>query len=252
MPSSFNTGINGETLDITYSSNGDTSTAPVGIYAITGVISNGTGLASNYSVTLTNGTLTVLGPGVTVVGNTLWIVGGTTSNDNVQVNPAGSSTTGSKGVKVDATLNHVHTLKTYRQSFTASGHFPVWPQRQHLPGHSLTIGAKISAGNGNDNLQLDDGNNTVTLGNGNDHVLNVLAGNGNNAMTAGNGNDIVVLAGGSNVVTLGNGNDNILLGGGANTVTVGNGNDNTLVGNGDNSSWKGTATTTSLPATATT
>ena len=42
-----------------YSSTGDTTTAHVGTYAITGVVSNGTGLASDYTVTLTNGTLTV-------------------------------------------------------------------------------------------------------------------------------------------------------------------------------------------------
>ena len=52
-------GINGETLDITYSSTGDTATANVGGYGITGVVSDGTGLLSNYTVTLTNGTLTV-------------------------------------------------------------------------------------------------------------------------------------------------------------------------------------------------
>ncbi len=52
-------GVNGETLGITYSSTGDTATAHVGSYDITGVVSDGTGLASDYSVTLTNGTLTV-------------------------------------------------------------------------------------------------------------------------------------------------------------------------------------------------
>ena len=52
-------GVNGETLGITYSSTGDTATANVGTYAITGVVSDGTGLASNYTVNLTPGTLTV-------------------------------------------------------------------------------------------------------------------------------------------------------------------------------------------------
>ena len=41
----INTGVNGENLDIAYSSTGDTATANVGSYAITGVVSNGTGLA---------------------------------------------------------------------------------------------------------------------------------------------------------------------------------------------------------------
>ncbi len=59
LPSSFQTGINGETLDITYSSTGDTNTAIVGNYAITGTVFNGTGLVSNYIVTLKDGTLTI-------------------------------------------------------------------------------------------------------------------------------------------------------------------------------------------------
>jgi mucin-19 len=59
LPSAISTGINGETLDIGYASTGDTSTANVGGYAITGTLANGTGLLSNYSVTLTNGTLAV-------------------------------------------------------------------------------------------------------------------------------------------------------------------------------------------------
>ena len=52
-------GVNGETLGISYSSDGDTATAAVGTYAITGTVSDGTGAASNYSVTLSSGTLTV-------------------------------------------------------------------------------------------------------------------------------------------------------------------------------------------------
>ena len=53
------TGVNGENLDIAYSSTGDTTTAHVGSYAITATLSNGTGLATDYTVTLNNGTLTV-------------------------------------------------------------------------------------------------------------------------------------------------------------------------------------------------
>ena len=61
-------GVNGETLGITYSSTGDTATANVGTYAITGVVSDGTGLASNYDVTLTPGVLTV-NPATITIGN---------------------------------------------------------------------------------------------------------------------------------------------------------------------------------------
>ncbi len=59
LPATINTGVNGETLDITYGSNGDTTTAHVGSDAVTGTLSSGTGQLSDYSVTLTNGTLTV-------------------------------------------------------------------------------------------------------------------------------------------------------------------------------------------------
>src|SRR4029079_16517593 len=59
LGTTFLTGVNGENLGIAYSSTGNTATANVGSYAITGVVSNGTGLATNYSVTLTDGSLTV-------------------------------------------------------------------------------------------------------------------------------------------------------------------------------------------------
>jgi hypothetical protein len=59
LAATFSTGVNGQTLAIAYSSTGDTATANVGTYAISGVAANGTGLASDYTVTLTNGTLTV-------------------------------------------------------------------------------------------------------------------------------------------------------------------------------------------------
>jgi hypothetical protein len=64
LPGSFATGINGETLSIgNYFSSGDTATAKVGHYDITGTVSDGTGMhagkLANYQVTLTKGTLTV-------------------------------------------------------------------------------------------------------------------------------------------------------------------------------------------------
>ena len=70
LPSTFATGVNGETLGITYSSTGDTATASVGTYAITGVVgTGGTGLASNYTVDLTNGKLTVNPAQITITAN---------------------------------------------------------------------------------------------------------------------------------------------------------------------------------------
>ncbi|MHB1423853.1 MAG: beta strand repeat-containing protein [Gemmataceae bacterium] len=231
LPASFNTGINGESLNITYSSTGDTSTAQPGSYAITGKDSNGTGLASNYNVTLNPGTLTVLGSGASVVGSTLWIVGGTSTNDHVQIDPVGASNTGSTGVKVDANLNHVHTTTTYNQPFTAL-HILLYGGNDNIQlANTLTITATISAGNGNDNLQLDNGNNIVTLGNGND---NVQAGDGNNTITVGNGNDNVQLGNGDNTIATGNGNDKVQVGNGNNVIVTGNGNNNIQAGNSDN------------------
>jgi hypothetical protein len=74
LPRTFNTGINGETLSILrYFSSGDTATAKVGQYAITGTVSDGTGAHGgklpNYQVTLNSGTLIVTkaSPAVRVV-----------------------------------------------------------------------------------------------------------------------------------------------------------------------------------------
>ncbi|MBS0267328.1 MAG: Ig-like domain repeat protein [Planctomycetes bacterium] len=53
------TGVGSETIYVSESSTGDTATANVGTYDITGVAADGTGLASNYDLAITNGTLTV-------------------------------------------------------------------------------------------------------------------------------------------------------------------------------------------------
>jgi len=81
------------------------------------------------------------------------------------------------------------------------------------------------------------GNNTVTLGTGNDAVQ---LGNGTNTVTAGaagsTGNDQVQLGNGNNdnVSITGTGNDQVQLGNGNNDIAsiTGNGNENVLVGNG--------------------
>ena len=56
--------------------------------------------------------------------------------------------------------------------------------------NSVTARNTVTAGNGNDQVQLGNGTNTVTLG------------AGNNTVTAGNGNDQVHLGNGTNTVTL--------------------------------------------------
>ena len=170
---------------------------------------------------------------------------GATTNDQVQVSPVGSSNTGSTGVNVQTRLNGVNTQTPYSGStiyvFLQNGNETV------TMASTLTINAFVTAtGNGNDNVTLGNGNNTVTLlGGGND---NVTAGNGNNTVTLGNGNENVQLGDGSNVVVEGNGNDNVTAGNGNNLIVgglgivAGRGHDTIKVGNGTNILIAGSAT----------
>ncbi len=169
---------------------------------------------------------------IAVEGTALFIgSNGATSADQIQINPIGSSNTGSTGVKVQTTLNGVNTQTTYSQSFSTIYVFLQGGNENVQLANTLTINAVVRAGNGNDNVQLGGGNNTVTLGNGND---NVSAGNGTNNVTVGNGNDSVTAGKGNNTVTVGKGNDNVTLGNGNNVVMAGTGNDNIQLGNGSN------------------
>ncbi len=200
----------------------------------------------------------IVGAGITVgVGSRagqLYIVDGSSSNDQVQVNPVGTSNTGTSGVKVQTKLNGVNTQTTYDQSFSTIYIVMQGGNENIQFASTLNIGAVVTAGNGNDNIQLGNGNNTITLGNGNN---NVQAGTGMNAVLAGSGNNIVQLGNGPpppapsrshraagcappapptvgpNTVTLGNGNNNVQIGNGSNqTILVGNGNDNVQLGKG--------------------
>jgi hypothetical protein len=232
----FFTALSGSQLDATASVSGTfVYTPPAGT-----LLSAGTDTLSvtftpadgaDYTTATATVQVAVLGPGVTVIGTHLYFAGGNTSNDQVQVNAAGSSNTGSTGVKLNASLNGVNIQTTYSQSFTTIDVFLQGGNDNIQLASSLTINAVVTAGNGNNNVHLGNGNNTVTLGNGND---NIQAGNGSNMVTAGGGNDNVTLGNGNNVLTLGNGNDNATLGNGSNTVVSGNGNDNILTGNGNN------------------
>ena len=75
--------------------------------------------AADYTSATATVPIVVLGTGVTVVGTQLYLVGGATTNDTVQINPAGSSNTGSTGVQVHAGSNGVNTQTTYGQTFSA-------------------------------------------------------------------------------------------------------------------------------------
>ena len=233
----FFTALSGSQLDATASVPGTFDyTPPAGTLLSAGTHALSVTFTPTDGIDYTTATATVqvvvLAPGVTVIGSQLYCVGGNTSNDQVQVNPAGGSNTGSTGVKLKASLNGVNIQTTYSQSFTTIDVFLQGGNDNIQLANSLTIGAVLTAGNGNDNVQLGNGNNAVTLGKGND---NIQAGNGSNTVTAGGGNDNVTLGNGSyEIVVLGSGNDNVQAGNGSNAVTVGNGNDNIHLGNGNN------------------
>ena len=168
-----------------------------------------------------------------VEGTALYIgSNGATSNDQVQINPIGSSNTGSTGVQVLTRLNSGTTTTTnYSQALSA---VDITLQNGNDNVHfnpTLTLSAVVSGGAGNDNVQLGAGNNNVTLGNGSDSVQ---AGSGNNTVTVGNGNDSIQLGNGNNAITAGNGYDLVQFGNGNNTVMLGTGSDLVIGGNGNN------------------
>jgi hypothetical protein len=204
---------------------------------------NAPGVVISFSPWATSAACTTFtaGPGVHVIGTQLFIGGGATSDDEVEISPVGSSRTGSTGVEVEARLNGVATEITYTQAFTAINIFLQNGDETVDLADSLTINTVVTAGNGNDHIELGNGNNTVTLGTGRDDIK---AGNGTNTLTAGaagsTNNIEVQLGNGANnrVTLLGNGNDQVQAGNGLhNTVMItGNGDDHVKLGDGNNDS----------------
>jgi hypothetical protein len=181
---------------------------------------------------------------IAVEGTALFIgSNGATSADQIQINPTGSSNTGSTGVQLQTRINSVNATNNYSQAFSSVNIYVENGSDNVQLASTLTINAEVTpavvavlpagvtAGNGNDSVTLGNGSNIVTLGNGSDSVT---AGSGNNTVTLGNGNDSVTAGSGNNTVTLGNGNDTTQLGDGSNVVVEGNGNDNVTAGNGNN------------------
>jgi hypothetical protein len=197
---------------------------------------------TDYNAATATVNIVVLGSGVTVAGTKLYLVGGNITNDQVQINPAGNSVTGSTGVQVTTELNGISTTKTFSQAFTAIYVFGFAGNDIINLVATLTINAYVSGGNGNHTVTLCNGNNTVTLGNGNDGVT---AGDGNNTVTLGNGNDSTRLGNGNNVVVEGSGNDNVTVGNGDNLIVAGLGPHTVQAGNGSNILIDGNARLTS-------
>jgi hypothetical protein len=209
------------------------------------------GDANNTAVSTAKGAAAevAVGAGATVVGNALYLVGGSNTNDELDIDPAGRSRTGSTGVEVEGKLAGAHVSATYHQTFSTIYFVGFRGNEEIDVASSITIAAVVSAGNGNDHVELGDGDNTVTLGGGNDQVIVgdgnnqiqlaggndlVLAGRGDNLIVAGNGNDQVAVGDGDNRIRLGNGNDLVLAGNGNNVIVTGNGDDLIVAGNGDN------------------
>ena len=128
---------------------------------------------------------------------------------------------------------------TFTQAFTAIVLAGYAGNQTFTLASTVTLPTTVTAGNGNDVIQLGGGNDTVALGGGNDTVS---AGGGNNNVTLGNGNDVIQLGGGSNVVVEGNGNDSVSAGNGNNLVVGGLGHHTITVGNGTNILIDGSAT----------
>ncbi len=204
-----------------------------GTYTVTVSVS---GVATPASFALTQ---TLPATGVSVIGTTLYIVGGSTSSDTASVKPAGVRNDGSTGLTVSATLNRVSSSKSFTQPFTAIIIAGYAGNETFTLAPTLTLPTTVTAGNGNDVLQLGGGDSIVVLGDGNDTVS---AGGGNNTVTLGNGNDVIQLGDGSNVVVEGNGNDSVSAGNGNNLIVGGLGHHTITVGNGTNILIDGSAT----------
>ena len=172
------------------------------------------------------------GPGSYQVGNALWLVGGNT-NDQLNITPIGTSQTGSTGINVKGKLNNVNINNQQYTGINTVNVTGFGGNDNFQFAGSLTLAAVISDGDGNDQIQLGNGNNSVTLGNGNDQLQ---GGNGNNTITVGSGNDSVQLGNGNNNITAGTGNVNIKAGDGTNNIIAGalgsTGNIQVQLGNG--------------------
>jgi type VI protein secretion system component Hcp len=173
----------------------------------------------DYTAATSSAPIVVLAAGVVAIGQQLYCVAGSsTSNDQVTIDPRGSSSTGSTGVTVHAVINGVTTTTPYDQAFTSINILLLGGNDSVSMAGTLTINAVVTAGDGNDHIRLGQGNNTVMLGDGNDTVT---AGDGASNITVGNGNDSIQLGNGNNVVTAGTGNDDVQAGSGTNAVTAG-------------------------------
>ena len=185
---------------------------------------------TDYNVATATATIQVIASGISVVGTTLYVVDTNPSSDQIQVNPVGSSNTGSTGLQVNGSLNNVYNNKSFSQLFTNIVIIEGDGNENIQLANSLSLATSMTAGNGNSNINIGSNNVAIALGNGNN---NINAGNGNDPVTLGGGNNNVNLGNGNDAVTAGNGNSNLNLGNGNDPVSIGSGNNNVNVGNGN-------------------
>jgi len=187
LGTTVNSGVNGETFNISYSSAGVAPAALMGGYAITGALSNGTGSLSNYNVTLTNGTLTVATPSVitTVQDGANVLIVGTNGCDTIVVNASNPS-----AVTVNGTGSY---------TVGVGGHVIVYGMacddnisltgNVNLESHGGDGNDAISGGAGHDVLWGDQGNDNLTGAAGNDVLI---GGDGSDRLVGSAGHDILV------------------------------------------------------------
>jgi Ca2+-binding RTX toxin-like protein len=207
-----------------------TSALAVGTHTITAVYSGDSNFVTSSSAGASE---IILGPGVAVFGTSLYVVGADTA-DYVQINPVGTSNTGSTGLQVNSLLNNTWSSQTFSQPITDVYVFGDNGNDTIQMANTLTVNAHVTEGNGSNYIQTAGGNDVITLGTGSNTIF---SGNGNKTITAQDAagtSSYIQLGTGTDVVSMGAGNDQVVLGAGNNTVTAGDGNDAVQAGNGNN------------------
>ncbi len=270
LGATLSTGVNGENLNISYSSAGDTAVASPGIYPLTGVLADETGALSNYSVTLNNGAFTVDKANPIVSWNLPGPISDLIPLSGVQLDasanlpgsftysPAAGTvlTAGTRALSVTFmptdTTDFNTAFDTVAIVVVGSGE-TVSGGTLYIAGGSSTpdsiqISSAGSSHTGSTGLQVSGSLNgvysskaysqpftaiVITDGNGNDNIQLAANLTVSFTLTAGNGNDTIISGNGASAIALGNGNDTVQLGNGANTLILGDGSDNVLLGSGN-------------------
>ena len=150
LGTTISTGVNSQTLAISYSSTGDTATADVGSYAISGTASNGSGSKlSDYTVTLESGALTVNKATLTVITNPQ-------TKDQGQANPPLTGQiegeVNNDGIYVTWSTNALQNRRCGPYPITATLHDPNNRESNYTivnSGSTLTIGTPTIPLSGN-------------------------------------------------------------------------------------------------------